>query len=73
MFNRRVEWGMETDSQSTTHPISVHVKNTEMAKSIFDGISYGFFFTFYLIILLLLLYSKRCCSFKAIAVFNWKR
>jgi aminopeptidase N len=34
-------WGVQTDSLSSTHPITCEIASTDQAVSIFDGISYG--------------------------------
>ena len=39
-FLTRKEKGYEEDQLDTTHPISCKIKNTDMAESIFDGITY---------------------------------
>ena len=39
-FNRK-GWGYNEDQLSTTHPIRSSVENTQVAESIFDGITYS--------------------------------
>ena len=40
-FVQRKAWGYEEDEYSTTHPIRGEVKDTIVADSIFDGITYS--------------------------------
>lgn len=40
-FLSRKSWGYAEDQLITTHPIRTDVKNTQMAESIFDGITYS--------------------------------
>jgi len=40
-FFRRKWWGYKEDQEDTTHPIAGPVKNTEVAETIFDGITYS--------------------------------
>ena len=37
----RKSWGYREDQLTTTHPIAAKVENTEVARSIFDGITYA--------------------------------
>jgi len=39
-FLNRKAWAFKEDQERTTHPIAAHVENTDMALSIFDGITY---------------------------------
>ena len=39
-FNRK-GWGYNEDQLTTTHPIRSAVENTQIAESIFDGITYS--------------------------------
>lgn len=39
-FNRK-GWGYNEDMLTTTHPIRSGVENTQVAESIFDGITYS--------------------------------
>ncbi|KAL4510727.1 hypothetical protein ABPG72_004881 [Tetrahymena utriculariae] len=41
LFNDSIQWGYQADQKTTTHPIAGDVENTEIALSIFDGISYS--------------------------------
>lgn len=40
-FNTRKAWGYRTDEQITTHPIAGIVSDTNMAETVFDGITYA--------------------------------
>lgn len=37
----RKSWGYREDQLSTTHPIAGKVENTDVARTIFDGITYA--------------------------------
>ncbi|EGR28567.1 hypothetical protein IMG5_172390 [Ichthyophthirius multifiliis] len=42
VFNTRKAWGYKCDQQVTTHPISSdNLNNTDMAETVFDGITYA--------------------------------
>lgn len=40
-FLNRKGWGYSEDQLITTHPIRSNVENTQVAESIFDGITYS--------------------------------
>lgn len=40
-FLNRKGWGYSEDQLITTHPIQTDVANTQVAESIFDGITYS--------------------------------
>lgn len=41
MLNNRKSYGIDADTKNSTHSIAGEVRNTEEAKSIFDGITYA--------------------------------
>lgn len=41
LFLQRKNWGYQDDSKSTTHPVAAHIRSTEEADGVFDGISYS--------------------------------
>lgn len=40
-FNQRKAWGYREDQLSTTHAIAGKVPDTDVARSVFDGITYA--------------------------------